>query len=174
MALFVPESETAEDEALLLVAERACTEAGCASAGVTVALADVALIIGTSVLGRQLEQSQWDAGQGPGIDAVRQFQVFNVSCLATSTSWPAFVPLAVSRGVRSSLAVPVILRGRALGALDLYSLEPGAFDGAEQVGLHFAAEAALALSELDGGRARIRTRTAAPRPEGVERSHAVS
>lgn len=108
------------DEALRRVAEQACVQAGCVAAGVTLLRGDEpAMLIGTSLLGRQLEQAQWDAGEGPGIDAIRQLQVFNVSCLATATSWPEFAPLATSRGVRSSLAVPIILRGQALGSLDL-------------------------------------------------------
>lgn len=174
MALLVPEPERAQDEALRLVAEQACAEAGCVAAGVTVVRGDDdARVIGSSLLGHQLEQAQWEAGQGPGLDAIGQLQVFNVSCLVTTPSWPAFVPLAISRGVRSSLAVPIILRGRALGALDLYSLEGGAFEGVEQVGLHFATEAALALSAPGGGPAGG-TFGAAPRAGGPGRSQAVS
>lgn len=150
MALPGAKPETTEDHALRLVAEQACRRAGAATAGMTVVRGDdPALVVGTSLLGHQLEQAQLAAGHGPGLDAIRQLQVFNVDCLATNASWPAFTPVAVSRGVRSSLAVPIILHGRALGVLDLYSLDPGAFEGAEQVGLHFAAEAAKVLSGND-------------------------
>lgn len=146
MALPLPEAEGTEEEALRLVAERACSSAGCVAAGITVVRGGVGLVVGTSLLGRRLEQDQWDAGQGPGLDAMRQLQVFNVACLVTATSWPEFVPLARSRGVRSSLAMPITLRGQALGALDLYSLDPEWFNGAEQLGLHYAGEAARVLS----------------------------
>lgn len=173
MALPMPEPEEAEESTLRLVAEQACAQALCVAAGVTLVRANgTVVVVGTSLLGRQLEQAQWDLGQGPGLDAIRQLQVFNVACLVTTRSWPDFVPQAVSRGVRSSLAVPIVLRGQALGALDLYSFEPAAFDGTEQVGLHFATEAAIALSAFgDGPDARL------PRPVpqvGAGRSHAVS
>ena len=149
-----PDPGGTEQDALRLVAEQARGHIGCATAGITVVQDDGhPLILGTSLLGRQLEEAQWSAGQGPGFDAMRQLQVFNVSCLLSTTSWPTFVLLATARGVRSILAVPIILRGRALGSLDLYAHDAAAFDGAEQIGLHFATEAALALAQqpINGG-----------------------
>lgn len=169
-----PEPEEAEESTLRLVAEQACAQAHCVAAGVTLVRGNGSmLVVGTSLLGRQLEQAQWDLGQGPGLDAIRQLQVFNVACLVTARSWPNFLPQAVSRGVRSSLAVPIVLRGQALGALDLYSYEPAAFEGVEQVGLHFATEAAIALS-ASGERPDARTPRPVPRPHGPGRSHAAS
>lgn len=103
------------------------------------------LLVGTSLLGQQLEEAQWDLGHGPGIDAVRQLQVFNVACLRTTTSWPEFSRLATSRGMRSAMAVPITGRGSTVGALSLYSQERDGFAAQEQVGLRCAAEAALAL-----------------------------
>lgn len=174
MALPMPKPDDAEESIMRLVAEQACAQALCVAAGVTLVRGDGSVVvIGTSLLGRQLEQAQWDLGQGPGLDAIRQLQVFNVACLVTTRSWPEFVPHAISRGIKSSLAVPIVLRGHALGALDLYSFEPVAFDGVEQVGLHFATEAAVALAAFGAGH-DIRLRPPAPQPEGPGRSHAVS
>ena len=170
----MPRPDEAEESTLRLVAEQACAQALCVAAGVTLVRGNGSvLVVGTSLLGRQLEQTQWDLGQGPGLDAIRQLQVFNVACLVTTRSWPDFVPQAVSRGIKSSLAVPIVLRGQALGALDLYSFEPAAFDGVEQVGLHFATEAAVALSAFGAGH-ESRLRPSAPQPQGPARSHAVS
>lgn len=121
--------------------------APCSSAAVTLVHGDKpVLVVGSSLLGHRLEQAQWDSGHGPGLDAIRQFQVFNVASLAATTSWPAFARLALSHGVRSTLAVPITLRDRVLGVLNLYSSEDEAFAGNEQVGLHHASRAALALS----------------------------
>ena len=174
MAFPMPKSDEAQESTLRLVAEQACAQALCVTAGVTLVRGNgSALVVGTSLLGRQLEQTQRDLGQGPGVDAIRQLQVFNVASLGTTRSWPDFVSQAVSRGVRSALAVPIVLRGRALGALDLYSLEPAAFDGIEQVGLHFASEAAMALAALADGCER-RLAHPASLPNGQGRSHAVS
>ena len=174
MALPLPVPDEIEEHTLRLVAEQACSTAGCDAAGVTVVWPDgMPLIVGTSLLGAQLEQAQWDSGDGPGLDAIGQLQVFNVDSLASARAWSLFVQYALTRGIRSCLAVPIILRGRALGSLDLYSTEPAAFEGAERVGLHFASEAAVALSELEARQHRL-----LPLPvthaEGTGRSHAAS
>ena len=148
MALPAPDFGGTAEEALRLVAQQVCAHARCTAAGITVVRGgDAPLIVATSLLSRQLEDAQWAAGEGPGLDAIRQLQVFNVADLLATSSWPAFAALATTRGVRSSLAVPIILRGRALGSLDLYASQPDAFEGVEQLGLHFATEAALALSQ---------------------------
>ncbi|MGI8685025.1 MAG: GAF domain-containing protein [Acidimicrobiales bacterium] len=174
MALPLPVPEEVGEHTLRLVAEQACSTAGCVAAGVTVMRPEgLPLIVGTSLLGAQLEQTQWDAGDGPGLDAIGQLQVFNVTCLATARSWSLFVRHAAAHGVRSCLAVPIILRGRALGVLDLYSTEPAGFDGSERIGLHFAGEAAVALSEIEAGKHRLFP-LSGPRPEGRGRSRAAS
>lgn len=172
MALPLPVPEEVEEHMLRLVAEQACSAAGCVAAGMTLVRPEGSpLILGTSLLGDQLERAQWDSLDGPGLDAIRQLQVFNVACLASALSWSLFVHHATARGVASCLAVPIILRGRALGALDLYSTEPAGFDGAEQVGLHFASEAAVALSQIEAG-VRHLLPLPAHRPDGRGRSHA--
>ncbi len=174
LPLTLPVPEEVEEQTLRLVAEQACSAAGCVAAGVTVVRPEgLPLILGTSLLGAQMARAQWDSGDGPGIDAIGQLQVFNVACLATARSWSLFVRQAIARGVASCLAVPIILRGRALGALDLYSTEPAAFDGAEQLGLHFASEAAAALSQIEAGLHHLLP-LPVHRPGGRERSRAVN
>lgn len=129
---------------------------GCTAAGISLVGADgPAVVAATTLLARQLELAQWEAGEGPGLDAVRQLQVFNVASLASSRCWPAFARLAAARGVQSMLAVPITHRGRALGVLQLYGSAPDVFAGHERTGLHHAAVAALSLTtaarEDEGG-----------------------
>ena len=170
MALPAPDSGDTEQDALRLVARQACAHARGAAAGITVVRAgDAPLMVATSLLSRQLQDSQWAAGQGPGLEAIRQLQVFNVGDLRTTSSWPMFSALATAWGVRSCLAVPIVLRGRALGSLDLYARQIGAFEGVEQIGLHFATEAALALSQLQPA-----GRLGSPGLRPQERTEAVS
>lgn len=170
LALPAPDSGDTEQDALRLVARQACAHARGAAAGITVVQgSDSPLMVATSLLSRQLEDSQWASGQGPGLEAIRQLQVFNVGDLRTTSSWPVFAALATAWGVRSCLAVPIILGGRALGSLDLYARQVGAFDGGEQIGLHFAAEAALAMSQLQMAG---RLSPSGPRPH--QQSEAVS
>lgn len=118
----------------------------CAAAAITVSSGTPVLIVGTSKMATQLDRAQWDAGDGPGLDAMEQLQVFNVADLAAARSWPQFSDLARARGVRSSLAVPITWRGRALGALNLYSPDLDGFAGCEPLGLQFATTAAVVLS----------------------------
>ncbi|MGH9178944.1 MAG: GAF domain-containing protein [Acidimicrobiales bacterium] len=142
-------------EALLIVRS-------CSAVAVTVATYAPVMILGTSAVAVQLDQAQWEAGQGPGIDAIQQLQVFNVADLAATRSWPEFTALAVAHGLRSSLAVPVTWRGRAMGALNLYSVEPDGFAGLEPLGLRLASDAALALSTPADTVARERRLATAP------------
>lgn len=169
MALPAPDSGDNEQDALRLVARQACVHARGAAAGITMVRgSEPPLMVATSLLSRQLQDSQWAAGEGPGLEAIRQLQVFNVSDLRTTSSWPVFRALATAWGVRSCLAVPIILRGRALGSLDLYARQAGAFEGVEQIGLHFATEAALALSQPQlAGRVGLAARAANERTEAV-------
>lgn len=138
----------AHHQALRRVAEEALDQfPSSAAAGVAVVGDDTPrLLVGTSLLAQQLEAAQWELGDGPGVDAMHHLQVFNVPCLTATTSWPEFSKLATSRGVRSNLSVPITWRGRAVGALTLYSPERDAFAGHEVIGLRSAAAAALALS----------------------------
>ena len=123
--------------------------AGCTTAAVAfVPNERPTLVVGSSSLGRELEELQWGLGQGPSVDAVGQLQVFNVTSVASARSWPAFTAAAAARGVASMLAVPVIARSRAIGALGLYSPHADAFSGHEPSALQYAAWASLALSGL--------------------------
>ena len=164
--------EEADEEALRLVAEEArAVLPGCAAVGVTVVDGeDPLLVVGTSLLGRQLEDLQWEAGHGPGVDAVRQLQVFNVACLASARAWPEFARVALSRGVRSSLAVPVTARGRALGALTLYSFGEDAFTGHEHVGVRYATEVAAVLAGAEWTTKAARTDRARNEAKGPDRA----
>lgn len=118
----------------------------CTGAAITVISGLPARFVGTSLLATRLDQAQWDSGQGPGLDAIHQLQVFNVADLGTARSWPEFTKMARGRGVASCLAVPITWGGRALGALNLYSQTPDGFAGQERLGLQLAADAAVALS----------------------------
>lgn len=140
-----------DGDALRLVVEDVRSSLpGCDAAAVSAVVGErPVMVVGTSALGCQLEEVQWSAGRGPGLDAVRQLQVFNVESLAAAPSWPEFTRAALGRGVRCALSVPVTARGRALGVLNLYSSQPGAFTGREPVALRHASAAALLLARLD-------------------------
>jgi GAF domain-containing protein len=88
---------------------------------------------------------QEEVGQGPCLDAAYEQQTVRVNNLATEERWPAFARRASAIGAASMLAVQLYVEGDNLGALNLYARIPDAFtDESEQVGLLFAAHAAIA------------------------------
>lgn len=70
-------------------------------------------------------------GRGPTGTAIRTGQPIIARNIKTD---PAFAPwraAAIKRGYASSIALPLITNGRALGTLNIYANEPGAFDAEE-------------------------------------------
>ena len=66
--------------------------------------------------------------------------------LALDEQFPRFSPAAVGMGVRSMLATRLFLSDRERGALNLYSVRPGAFDAGQlPVAAIFASYASLLL-----------------------------
>ena len=114
----------------------------------------------TTELAASLETLQCTAGEGPGLEAIRQLQVFNVDDATCAACWPRFGRLMGERGVRSCLAVPVTVGGRAAGALSLYSYNRDAFTGHEHAGVSLAAEAARAVTGSSSESAAMQATTA--------------
>jgi GAF domain-containing protein len=114
----------------------------------------------TGDLPREVDALQDRLREGPCLDAVWDNQVVRVDDLASETRWPRFAREAGALGVGSMLCFQLFVHGDALGALNLYGREPGAFDEESQdVGLMFAGHAAVALAgaeheaDLQGGMA---------------------
>ncbi len=73
------------------------------------------------------DQVQLAHDQGPCLAAVASRRVQHIDDLAADRRWPAFAADAGALGVGAVLSVPMVARGRALGALNLYADRPGAF-----------------------------------------------
>jgi len=101
----------------------------------------------TSELASRVDELQTETGQGPCLDAIYKQQTVRVADLRTEDRWPEFARRAVDAGVGSMLSFQLYVEGDNLGALNLLSREPGAFDDeSEQVGLLFASHAAVAFA----------------------------
>lgn len=91
------------------------------------------------------------AGEGPCFDAARTSRgerVFRISDLTDEHQrWPAYAPQARALGVGSMMGFLLFTEDEDLGALNLYSREPGAFtETSELVGWLLASHAAVAFS----------------------------
>jgi GAF domain-containing protein len=99
-------------------------------------------------LPRQVDAVQTEVGEGPCLDAAFEQQTVRVSDLAHEERWPNFAKRASEIGAASMLSFQLYVEGDNLGALNLYSRRPNAFDDeSEHVGLLFASHAAIAFSD---------------------------
>jgi transcriptional regulator with GAF, ATPase, and Fis domain len=94
---------------------------------------------------QQFDELQYAEHEGPCLDAFRTGTVFRVRDLAEDTRWPSYVPKAVTYGARSMMSLPLAAEGKNIGALNLYSRQPDAFDSeAVSMATIVAAHAGLA------------------------------
>ncbi len=102
----------------------------------------------TTQIPTQVDAIQLDTGEGPCLDAIREHEVFHTDDLSLEERWPNFARRAVEMTqVRSMLCFRLFVEEDTLGALNLYSRSPAAFDDDDRtVGSVFAAHAAVALS----------------------------
>jgi len=97
----------------------------------------------------QVDALQEETGQGPCLDAAFEEQTVRVIDMASEDRWPQFAPRAREAGAGSMLSLQLYVEGDNLGALNLYSRTPRAFDDeSEQVGLLFASHAAVAYASV--------------------------
>lgn len=98
----------------------------------------------------EVDHYQYDIDDGPCLSAVRDGQVHQVLDMSTSLDWPEFCGHAAARGINSSMSLPLVVRGSALGALNFYSRTSRAFTEADLgVASAFAAQAAVALANAE-------------------------
>ena len=74
---------------------------------------------------RELEDTQFTLGEGPGIDAHSSGRPSAEPDLAGSAQWPVFAPAAVAAGMLAGFGFPLSVGAVRLGALDLYRKRPG-------------------------------------------------
>jgi GAF domain-containing protein len=94
-----------------------------------------------------VDMIQSETGEGPCVDAIRERQVFQTGRLSQEKRWPNFTPRAVAEsGIESILSLRLFAAG-TMGALNLYSRQPDAFDDRDvAIATVFAAHAAVAWS----------------------------
>jgi GAF domain-containing protein len=101
----------------------------------------------TGDLALQLDESQYETGQGRCLDASAAAATVCVPDTADDCRWPLWAARAVERGVNSSLSIGLPIAEIVTGALNIYATEPAAFDDDSIVlAERFAGYAAIALA----------------------------
>src|SRR3954451_18761838 len=101
----------------------------------------------TGSMAIELDETQYEAGYGPCLDAARDGAIYMVSDTAVDDRWPRFAAAAVEHGVRSSLSVGIPVQQSLTGALNLYSVRTTAFDENDlSLAETFAGYAAVAIA----------------------------
>jgi serine phosphatase RsbU (regulator of sigma subunit) len=153
------QAQGSEQETLQSMVELAvATIPGCEHAGVTILDDTIETPAASDEIPPRVDRLQYDAGEGPCLDAMRDHDVLVVDDLEAEDRWPSFSRRAAAEtGIRSMLSFRLFLDEGTLGALNLYSRRRNAFDDdAVLAGGVFAAHAAVALEA-----ARQRERTVA-------------
>jgi hypothetical protein len=93
---------------------------------------------------RRYDELQFTLGEGPCLEAVARRVPVLVIDLAdpNDTRWPAYGPAMLANDIRFVFAMPVLVAGEHVGALDLFRASPGRLNGEQFVGAVAAAELA--------------------------------
>ena len=139
------------DAVLLRIAEAAVsTVSGCDMASVTLhETGRFRTAATTSAAASAVDQAQYEAGEGPCLDAIDSSVVY--APRFPDDRWPTLGVRLVERGVRSAasfrLAAATPTRATTSGSLNTYSGTPDAFSvEAQEIGLILAAHASMAAS----------------------------
>jgi GAF domain-containing protein len=101
----------------------------------------------TGDLALSLDESQYESGYGPCLDASAAAATMSVPDMASETRWPRWAAQARDIGVHSSLSIGLPVQDTVTGALNIYASKPEAFDDdAVVLGQTFAGYAAVALA----------------------------
>jgi GAF domain-containing protein len=99
----------------------------------------------------EIDQAQYDSGEGPCLDAFRYVETYRIDSMEDDRRWPAFAKACLDHGVQSTLSVPLLISrdgdDGAFGALNFYAHRPQAFSAADvQAAEMFARTGAVVLA----------------------------
>ena len=103
---------------------------------------------------RVYDELQFTFGEGPCLDSVTYRAPILVADLAdpNDTRWPAYGAAMLAHEIRGVFAMPVVVAGEHVGALDLFRAQPGRLTGVQFTGAVAAAElAGVPLLDLMDG-----------------------
>lgn len=146
---------------------------GCDHAGVTVSSPSLLeTVAATDGVARQGDAWQYELGEGPCLDAVRQQHTVLSQDLRADTRWVTWGPRVVDQlGIRSMLSLLLFTNNNTFAALNLYGNRTDAWDDdqlviASALAEHLAVVAADAREIENRGRSMI-SRTMIGQAEGI-------
>jgi GAF domain-containing protein len=98
----------------------------------------------TGDLARHLDESQYERGHGPCLDASASAASLSLPDMRSESRWPDFAARALAVGCRSSLSIGLPAQDAVSGALNVYAVETAAFD-----------DDAIVLAQTFGGYAAV-------------------
>lgn len=130
--------------------------------------------VSTDDVGFRVDAIQYETGQGPCLDAISHCHMVVSDDFLDEHRWPDFARRTEAEtGVRSMLSFRLFVEGETMGALNMYSAQPGAFssqEASQHVGSVFAAHAAVAWSaarEQQGLEAALQSRDVIGQAKGI-------
>ncbi len=122
----------------------------CDECGISVRTrAGVFTTAGTSRV-EEFDAHQYATDEGPCLDALDHGRPYQLTLRDTGTRWPNFVSTMAGSGMAAMLAVPLTVRDRTLGALNLYSRTPTPFSAEDfSIAELYAGQAGVALANLE-------------------------
>jgi len=94
----------------------------------------------------EIDARQYETGVGPCLDSYRHATLYTIPSTPQDERWRPFSETCLEHGVLSTMSVPVMTDGTAVGALNFYSHEERAFGPeAETLGTAFAEQAAIVI-----------------------------
>lgn len=146
---------------------------GCDLAGISVVHPNsIDTPAGSDELLKRIDELQFTLKEGPCFDALRTHETVHSDDLATDPRWPTWGPyIAKEIGVVCIVSYRLFTSGDTLGAMNLYSRRPAAFDSDDITnGQALAAHVAVALAASQNAEnleMAIANRTVIGRAEGI-------
>jgi GAF domain-containing protein len=104
----------------------------------------------TASFAERVDECQYDAGDGPCLEALRAGKTVVVDNQLTESRWPEYSGCAAEAGVRSSVSVPLMVQDRHIAALNIYGDQSEAFSqDAIEAAEALAVYAAVVLANAD-------------------------
>jgi GAF domain-containing protein len=101
----------------------------------------------TDDLAPELDQAQYDAGDGPCLSAFHEARTTAIEATSEPGEWMEFRRAAAAHGIHSTVSFPLLVDKVSVGAMNLYANTERAFSDADRrTGELFAAQAAIVLA----------------------------